>query len=151
MGSSGRGVRVRLTPKDPKVVIPRRGIEKSVVWCRSGTSSRRKVVKEIGGGVQALSPEASRERRLEQKGVHDVVGGANHALSLAILRGGIRTRHAQLDTVGEEEGTGGGVIELPAIVTLDGPDGEAELSRHLGEKVEKSGESIRLGTQGKSP
>jgi len=53
--------------------------------------------------------------------------------------------------MGEEEGTGGGVIELPAIVTLDGLDGEAEPSRHPGEKVEKSGESIRLGTQGKSP
>jgi len=51
----------------------------------------------------------------------------------------------------EREGTGGGVIEFPAIVTLDGLDGEAELSRHPGEKMEKSEESIRLGTQGKSP
>jgi len=59
VGSGGCGVRVTCTPKDPKVVISRRGTEKSVVWCRSGTSSGRKAVKEIGGGVQALSPEAS--------------------------------------------------------------------------------------------
>ena len=53
--------------------------------------------------------------------------GANHALNLAVLRGSIRARHAQLDTVREEESTGGGVIKLPTIVTLDGLDGEAEL------------------------
>jgi hypothetical protein len=65
VGSGGSGVRVTRTPEDPKVVIPRRGTEQSVVWRRSWTSSGRKAVKEIGGGVQALSPEASREGRLE--------------------------------------------------------------------------------------
>jgi hypothetical protein len=51
----------------------------------------------------------------------------------------------------EEEGTRGGVIKLTVIVTLDDLDGEAELSRYLGEKVEKCGERIRLRTQGKRP
>jgi len=151
VGSGGSGVRVTRTPEDTKVVIPRRGTEESVVWCGSRAGSGRKAVKEIGGGVQTLCPEASRKRRLEQKGAHGVVRGANHALGLAVLGGGIRARHAQLDTVREEEGTGGAVIELTAIVTLDGLDGEAELSRHPGEKVEKSGESIRLRTQRESP
>jgi hypothetical protein len=59
VGSSGRGVRVARTPEDTKVVIPRRGAEQSMVRGRSGTGSERKAVKEIGGGVQALSPEAS--------------------------------------------------------------------------------------------
>ena len=80
--------------------------------------------------MQTPSSETSRKRRLEQKGAHGVVHGANHALSLAVLGGGIWARHAQLDTVREEEGTGGGVIELTAIVTLNCLDGEAELSRH---------------------
>jgi len=53
--------------------------------------------------------------------------------------------------VREEESTRVGVIELTPIVTLNGLDGEAELSRHPGEKVEKRGECIRLSTQGKSP
>jgi len=48
--------------------------------------------------------------------------------------------------VGEEEGMGGGVIELPTIVTLDGLDGEAELCRHPSEEVEDHGESIRFRT-----
>jgi hypothetical protein len=59
--SSGRGVRVTRTPENSKVVIPRRGTEKSVVRCGSRTSSGRKAVKEIGGGVQALSLETSGE------------------------------------------------------------------------------------------
>jgi hypothetical protein len=111
--SGGCGVRVTRTPEDAKVIVPRRGTEKSVVWCGSGTGNGRKTVKEIGGGVQALSPEASRKRCLEQKSAHGVVSDANHALSLAILRGGIRARHAQLDTVREEEGTGcNGTVQI---------------------------------------
>jgi len=57
----------------------------------------RKAVKKVGGGVEALGPEARRERRLKED-AHGLGGGANHALSLAVLRG-VRARHAQLDTV----------------------------------------------------
>jgi hypothetical protein len=89
--------------------------------------------------------------RLEKKSADGVVGRADHALSLAVLGGGIRARHPQLYPVGEEEVTGGGVIELPTIVTLNGLNGEAELSRHPGEEVAEGGESLRLSTQRKSP
>ena len=99
MGSGGSGVRVTRTPEDTKVIIARRGTEESVVWRRSWAGSGRKMVKEIGGGAQTLSPQASRKQRLEQKGAHGVVRGANHALSLAALEGGIWTRHVQLDIV----------------------------------------------------
>jgi hypothetical protein len=85
VGRCGSGVRVTRTPEDAKVIVPRRGTEKGVVWRRSWTGSGRKTVEEVGGGVQALSPEASRERGLKQKGAHGVVGCANHAFSLAIL------------------------------------------------------------------
>ena len=146
VGSGGCGVRVTRTPEDSKVIIPRRGNKKSMIWRGSWAGSRGKTVKEIGGDVQTLSPEASREGSLKQKGVHGVIGGANHALSLAVLRGGIRTRHAQLDTIRDKEGTGGGVIELTTIVTLDGLDGEAKLCGHPSEEVEERGEGIRLRT-----
>jgi hypothetical protein len=85
MGRSGSGVGVTRAPEDAKVIVSRRGAEKGVVWRRSGTCSGRKTVEEVGGGVQALSPEASRKRSLKQKGAHGVVGGANHAFNLAIL------------------------------------------------------------------
>jgi hypothetical protein len=85
MGRSGSGVGVTRSPEDSKVIVSRRGTEKSLVWRRSRRGSRRKTIEEVGGGVQALHPEASRERRLKQKGAHGVVGGANHAFCLAIL------------------------------------------------------------------
>jgi hypothetical protein len=63
----------------------------------------------------------------------------NHPLSLAVLRRGIRTRHTQLNTPREEEGTGGVVIELTPVVTLDGLNDEAELSGHPDKEVEEGG------------
>ena len=52
MRSSGGGVRVTRTPEDPKVVVERRGTEKSVVWSGSRGSRGRKAVKQVGGGVE---------------------------------------------------------------------------------------------------
>jgi hypothetical protein len=89
--------------------------------------------------------------RLEKKSADGIVGHANHALSLAILGGGIRARHPQLHPVGENEVTGGRVIELTTVVTLNGLNGEAELSGHPSEEVTESGKSLRLGTQWKRP
>jgi len=149
--SGGGGVRVTRTPEDPKVVVARRGTEESVVWSGSRRSSGRKTVEQVGGGVEALSPEARGERSLDQKGAHDVVRRANHPLSLAVLRRGIRTRHTQLNTPRVEEGTGGGVIKLTPVVALDGLNGEAELSGHPGKEVEEGGEGLRLGAQRKHP
>ena len=56
-----------------------------------------------------------------------------------------------MNTPRDEERTGGGVVELPPVVTLDGLNGEAELSRHPGKEVEEGGKSLRLGAQRKSP
>ena len=100
--------------------------------------------------MEALSPEARGKRGPDQKGAHDVVRRANHLLILAVLRRGIRT-NTQLNTLREEEGTGGGVIELTPVVTLDGLNGEAELSGHPDKEVEGSGEGLRLGAQRESP
>jgi hypothetical protein len=53
--------------------------------------------------------------------------------------------------VGEKEGARGGVIEHTTVVALDGLNGEAELSEHLGKEVKKGGEGVRLGTQMEGP
>ena len=45
----------------------------------------------------------------------------------------------------------GGGVELTPVVTLDGLNGEAELSGHLGKEVEEGGKCLRLGAQRKSP
>ena len=92
---------------------------------------------------------AGGQRGLDQKGTHDVVRRTNHPLSLAVLGRGIRTRHTQLNTLREEERTGGEVVELTPVVTLDGLNGEAELSGHPGKEVQEGGKGLRLGAQGK--
>jgi len=56
MRSSGGVVRVTRTPEDTKVVISRRGTEKSAVQSGSRGSSGRKTVEQVGGSVKALSP-----------------------------------------------------------------------------------------------
>ena len=150
MRSCGGGVRVTRTPEDPKVVVARKGTEESVVWSGSKRSNGRNTVNQVGGGVEALGLEAWGQRGLDQKGAHDVVRRANYPLSLAVLGRGIQTRHTQLNTPREEERTGDVVIELMPIVTLDGLNGEAELSRHPDKEVE-GGKSLRLGAQRKSP
>jgi hypothetical protein len=132
--SSGSGVRVTSAPEDT-MIVARRGTEESIVRSQSRGSSGRKTVEEVGGGMEALGPEARGQRGLDQEGAHDVVRGPNHALSLAVLGRGIRTKHAQLDTPREEEGTGGVIFELTPVVTLDSLNGEAELSRHPGKEV----------------
>jgi hypothetical protein len=90
----------------------------------------------MGGGVETLSPEARGQGGLEEESAHNVVRGANYALSLAILGRSIRIRHAQLNTPREKEGARGGVIELTSVVTLNGLNGETELSGHPGKEVE---------------
>ena len=54
--------------EDTKVVVARRGTEKNVVWSGSRGSSGRKAVEQVGGGVEALSPEAGEAERPESEG-----------------------------------------------------------------------------------
>jgi hypothetical protein len=143
--SSGGDVRVTCTPEDTKVTIVRRGTEKSLVWSRSRTCSGRETVEQVGGGMKALSPEARGQGGLDQKGAHDVVRRAKHALGLAVLRGSIRTRHAQLNTLREKERARSVVIKLTPVVTLNGLDSETKLCGHPGKEVEEGGKSLRLG------
>jgi hypothetical protein len=133
------------------VSVSGRGTEESVVRSRSGRSGGRKTVEKVGGGVKALCPEAQGKGGLDQKSAHDIVCGPNHALSLAVLWRGIRTRHTELDTADEEEGARGGVIKLTPVVALNGLNGEAELSGHPGKEVNEGGEGVRLSTQRESP
>jgi hypothetical protein len=94
VGSDGREVGVAGTPEDTKVHIGGGGAKEGKVRRGGGDCFGREEVEEIGGGVKALNPVAGWKRRMEQ-GAHDIVGGANHALDLAILRGGVgyRTGH----------------------------------------------------------
>jgi hypothetical protein len=147
--SSSSGVRVASTPEDTEVVIARRGTEEGLVRSGGQARSRRETVEEVGRGVEGLGPETCQEVCLEKKSADGVVGRADHALHLAVLGGGIQARHPQLHPVGEKEVTGGGVIKLPTVVTLNDLNGEAELSGHPGEEVAEGGEVSDLTCNGK--
>ena len=89
-------------------------------------------------------------RGLEQQGVHDIVGGTNHTLGLAVLSRSVGARHMKLNAVGEKERTRGGVVELAPVVTLNGLNGTTKLSGHPGEEVRERLESIGFQAQRKS-
>ena len=96
-----------------------------------------------------LSPEAGRQRGLDQKGAHDVVLLCES--SAQPCRSGERyTDKTYAAEHSERERTGGGVVELTPVVTLDGLNGEVKRSGHPGKEVE-GGEDLRLGAQKKSP
>jgi hypothetical protein len=60
--SSGSGDRVTSAPEDTKVIVARRGTEESMVRSQSRGSSGKKMVEQVGGGVEALGPEVREQR-----------------------------------------------------------------------------------------
>ena len=81
---------------------------------------------------------------MEEQGTGDIVGGSKHALGFAILLRGIGARHAEINTFSKKESTRRRVVKLTAVVTLHGFDGATKLSEHIGEKIRKDRESVRL-------
>jgi hypothetical protein len=61
----------------------------------------------------------------------------------AVLGRGVGTRETQLDAIDEKERTGGVVVELAAIVTLQGTDRATKMGGS-GEEVCEGGECVRL-------
>jgi hypothetical protein len=67
-GSGGRKVRITCTPKYTKMVVGWRGAKESKAGCGSANHLGRKAIKEVGGGVEAFSPVASRNGGVEEHG-----------------------------------------------------------------------------------
>jgi len=83
--------------------------------------------------------------------VGSIINGANDTLGFTILGRSVGARHAEMDATSEEKRAHAEVVELAAVVALDGLDDDAELSTDMSEEVLQSGESVRLLTQRKSP
>jgi hypothetical protein len=101
--------------------------------------------------VQGLCLVASRERRLEEKASDNIGGGANHVFGSTVLGRGVGARATPLDAMSEKERTGGVVVELAAIVTLQGTYRSTKLGGYPGEEVCEGGECVRLQQKRKSP
>ena len=98
----------------------------------------------MGSRGESFHPERRRCRCLEQKGANNFISRANNAFNFTILGGGVGTGQGQVDSVGQEERAGAGVIKLFAVVVLDCLDGDAELGLHKSEKVSEGGIRVRL-------
>jgi hypothetical protein len=64
---------------------------------------------------------------MEEKCTNTIVESAKNAFNAAILLGSIWTCEAEDSVVGDKEGADGDVVELLAVVSLDGADGATEL------------------------
>lgn len=80
-----------------------------------------------------------------------MVDGTEDTLGSTVLGRGVGARHAELNTAGEEEGAGGGVIKLAAIVTLDIANGGGKLSFNIGEKLGQGGKGVGFEAKLESP
>jgi hypothetical protein len=101
--------------------------------------------------VQGLCPVAGRDRHLEEKAMDHMSGGANHAFGSAVLGRSVGAREIQLDAMSEKERIGGMVVELAAIVTVQGTDRATKLGGYPGEEVFEGSERFRLQSKRKSP
>ena len=95
------------------------------------------VIQQICGGVEPFYPVASQNRSLKKQGTQHIIDGANDAFGFIVLRRSVGTRHPQKDPFGGEECARGGVVELTAIVALDGFDGAAKLCGDIRENLTK--------------
>jgi hypothetical protein len=122
MRGSSRSVRVASTAEHAKVVVGGGCAVQGEVGSRVAHRLGGKTVEKVGGGVQGLCLVAGRERRLEEKAADHIGGGANHAFGPTVLGRGVRARETQLDAMSEKERAGGVIVELTAVVTLQGTD-----------------------------
>jgi len=108
-------------------------------------------VHKICRSVKGLNPVNRREARLKQKGTQNVIDGANRTFRFSVLLGCIWTRHAECNTVGEEERAGLRIVEFSAIIALDSLDGGAELRANMSKKIRKNRKSLGFEAKRKGP
>jgi hypothetical protein len=127
MRGSSRSVRVAGIAEHTKVVVGGGCAIQGEVGSRVAHRLGGKMIEKAGGGVQGLCPVAGRERRLEEKAADHIGGGANHAFGPAVLGKGVRAQETQLDAMSEKERAGAVIVELAAVVTLQGTDQAVKL------------------------
>lgn len=86
---------------------------------------------------------------MEEERTRAVVERAESALGAPVLLAGVGAREAKHSAVGGEEGANSKVVELAAVVGLEGEDGVLELCLYIRIKRNKCGKNIRFMTQGK--
>ena len=92
-------------------------------------------IEKVCGSVQSVSPIDRWKATLKEQSAMNVVDGAKGVLCFTVLLRGVGARHAECNTVREEERAGHGIIEFTAVVALDALDGGAKLRANVSEKI----------------
>jgi hypothetical protein len=112
---------------------------------------RRSPVCEKHGGGESLGPIGRRHSRMDQKHLNDIVQSAKHSLSFAILGGCVGARGVKKDALGSQEGSGGTINELSAIVGLKTAHRRVELCVSVSSELNNVFMSLRFMTRGECP
>jgi hypothetical protein len=148
---SGFGGEIRISgaTKHAQVLIGGGDTMEGDVWTGRVDRLGKEAIQQICGGVEPFYPVASRHRSLKKLGTQHIIDGAEDALSFTVMRRCIWTRHPQKYPFGGEECVRGGVIDLTAIVALDGFDGVAKLCGDMSKKCDKVEKVLGLTHKGK--
>jgi hypothetical protein len=147
VGSRGTEVWIAQATKDPKGGViwhlaVKQMIGNTVMYGRGGPP----VDQEHSAG-KSLNPVGSRHGGMNQKCANIIVQGAKHPFSLAVLGGRVWTRSAQHDAMASQEGSGGIVDELSAIIFLKTAYKTTELCVSISNKLDKMIMHFRLMTK----
>jgi hypothetical protein len=105
------------------------------------------LVDQEHSGGKGLNPVGSGHGGMNQKCANNIVQGAKHPLSLAVLGRHVWTRSAQQYATASQEGSGGVVDELGAIIYLKTAYRTTELCVSISNKLDKVIMHFRLMTK----
>jgi hypothetical protein len=108
------------------------------------------VDQEHGGG-ESFDPIGGRHGGVNQKRANNIVQCAKHALSLAVLSRCVRARGAEKDAAASQEGSGGIVEELSAIICLKTAHRKTELCVSVSNKLNNVCVNFRFVAKRKRP
>ena len=91
MRCSGSEVGIACAPKHSEVMVRGKFTMESKEGSRHVESFGGESVKDIGSSGEGVSPVGGRHGRLKEKCANDIIGGAESALSFAILLRGVGT------------------------------------------------------------
>lgn len=140
-------IRETQAAEDAKVRIGGRCTEQELKRSDCTTCLTWSAIDEVSGSGQSLDPIGRRHADMNEKAADTVVQCPKDAFSLPILGRSVWTRKPKSDTMGGKMRTQSMVIELLAIVGLEGNQQGA----HIGMEIQRTGESFRLSTQGECP
>jgi hypothetical protein len=101
--------------------------------------------------MKSLNPIGRGKVCLKKEGANDIIESAKNTFSFTILLRGIGARHAEMDSVGEKEGTCGGVVKLTTVITLHAFNGAAKLSSNISKEMCNSGKRVGFKMKRESP